>query len=72
MITRIEQEFYESVPHELERIAESLEKLVKSEEAKTKLVKSEEAKTEVSVPDYTPAQGAYRNCVLEKYRDVTK
>lgn len=37
MITRIEQEFYESVPHELERIAKSLEKLVKSEEAKTEV-----------------------------------
>lgn len=37
MITRIEQEFYESVPHELERIAESLEKLVKSKEAKTEV-----------------------------------
>lgn len=37
MITRIEQEFYERVPHELERIAKSLEKLVKSEEAKTEV-----------------------------------
>ena len=43
MITRIEQEFYESVPHELGRIADSLEKLVKSKETKT------EGKTEVSV-----------------------
>lgn len=37
MITRIEQEFYESVPHELERIAKSLEKLVKSKEQKTEV-----------------------------------
>ena len=37
MITRIEQEFYESVPHELGRIADSLEKLVKSKEQKTEV-----------------------------------
>ena len=37
MITRIEQEFYESVPHELGRIADSLEKLVKSKEPKTEV-----------------------------------
>ena len=37
MITRIEQEFYESVPHELERIAKLLEKLVKSKEPKTEV-----------------------------------
>lgn len=37
MITRIEQEFYEQVPHELVRIADSLEKLVKSKEPKTEV-----------------------------------
>ena len=37
MITKIEQEFYESVPHDLERIADSLEKLVKSKEQKTEV-----------------------------------
>ena len=37
MITRIEQEFYESVPYKLGRIAESLEKLVKSKAPKTKV-----------------------------------
>ena len=37
MITRIEQEFYEQVPHELRRIADSLEKLVKSKEPKTEV-----------------------------------
>lgn len=37
MITRIEQEFYESVPHQLGRIADSLEKLVKSNEPKTEV-----------------------------------
>lgn len=42
MITRIEQEFYESIPHQLGRIADSLEKLVESKERQT-------GKTEVSV-----------------------
>lgn len=42
MITRIEQEFYESLPHQLGRIADSLEKLVESKERQT-------GKTEVSV-----------------------
>ena len=37
MITRIEQEFYERVPHDLERIADSLEKLVKGKEPKTEV-----------------------------------
>lgn len=37
MITRIEQEFYERVPHELGRIADSLEKLVKDQEQKTEV-----------------------------------
>lgn len=37
MITRIEQEFYESVPNELGRIADSLEKLVKNKEQKTEV-----------------------------------
>ena len=37
MITRIEQEFYESLPHELGRIADSIEKLVKSKEPKTEV-----------------------------------
>lgn len=37
MITRIEQEFYESLPHQLGSIADSLEKLVKSKEPKTEV-----------------------------------
>ena len=37
MITRIEQEFYERLPHQLERIADSLEKLVKSKEPNTEV-----------------------------------
>ena len=37
MITRIEQEFYEQVPHELVRIADSLDKLVKGKETKTEV-----------------------------------
>lgn len=37
MITRIEQEFYASVQHQLGRIADSLEKLVKSKEQTTEV-----------------------------------
>ena len=37
MITRIEQEFYEKVPYELERIANSLKRLAFSKEPKTEV-----------------------------------
>lgn len=37
MITRIEQEFYERVPHQLESIADSLKKLADSKSQKTEV-----------------------------------
>lgn len=53
MITKIEQEFYESVPHELERIAKSLEKLVTNKETKT------EVSVDVPMKDAHPIESPF-------------
>ena len=45
-LTRIESNFYEQVPYELGRIADSLEKLVSSKEPKTEVPNEEPVKEE--------------------------
>lgn len=53
MITRIEQEFYERLPHQLGRIANSLEKLADSKSAKT------EASVDVPMKDEHPLDSPF-------------
>ena len=53
MITRIEQEFYESLPHQLGRIADSLEKLADSKSPKP------EVPVDVPVKDMHPVDSEF-------------